>query len=71
MKPSRRVTYAIQAIVLLAKLGANGPVSCGTIARQGQMPERFLLQILRELVNWGLLDSVRGAIVFGTRFAPS
>lgn len=60
MKTSRRVTYALQAILLLAKLSENSPVSCGIIAKQGAMPERFLLQILRKLVNWGILRSARG-----------
>ncbi len=60
MKTSRRVTYALQAILLLAKLGDRSPVPCSTIAKQGEMPERFLLQILRKLVNEGILRSVRG-----------
>jgi Rrf2 family protein len=30
------------------------------LAAEGQMPERFLLQILRNLVNHGILGSTRG-----------
>jgi Rrf2 family protein len=33
---------------------------CSQLARDGQMPERFLLQIMRSLVNQGLLQSTRG-----------
>lgn len=33
---------------------------CSKIAAQGDMPERFLLQILRHLVTHGILRSTRG-----------
>ncbi len=36
------------------------PVACSKLAIEGKMPERFLLQILRNLVNHGLLRSTRG-----------
>ncbi len=60
MKLSRTVAYALQATLLLAQDTSRMPVACSKLAAEGKMPERFLLQILRNLVNHGLLRSTRG-----------
>jgi Rrf2 family protein len=60
MKLSRTVIYAVQATLQLAELQSNGPVPCSRLASEGEMPERFLLQILRSLVTHGILHSTRG-----------
>jgi len=60
MKLSRTVTYAVRATLQLAQLSAQGPVPCSRLAADGKMPERFLLQILRNLVTHGILRSTRG-----------
>jgi Rrf2 family protein len=60
MKLSRTITYAIQAMLRLAEAEEGVPVPCSQLARDGKMPERFLLQVLRSLVNHGLLQSTRG-----------
>ncbi|MCE9552104.1 MAG: Rrf2 family transcriptional regulator [Planctomycetes bacterium] len=60
MKLSRSVAYALQATLLLAEYPSRGPVPCSRLAEAGQLPERFLLQILRTLVTHGILDSTRG-----------
>ncbi len=60
MKLSRTVAYALQATLLLAQDNSRMPVPCSKLASEGKMPERFLLQILRNLVNHGLLRSTRG-----------
>lgn len=60
MKLSRTVEYAIQAMVQLAGYSQVAPVPCSRLAADGQMPERFLLQILRTLVTHGMLNSTRG-----------
>jgi len=60
MKLSRTVSYALRATMLLAQRESNRPIPCSKLAREGEMPERFLLQILRSLVNQGLLRSTRG-----------
>src|SRR6187455_2073225 len=60
MKLSRTVAYAVKATLQLAQLSADGPVPCSKLAAAGQMPERFLLQILRNLVTHGILRSTRG-----------
>jgi Rrf2 family protein len=60
MKLSRTVSYAVRATLQLAQLEAQGPVPCSRLAAEGKMPERFLLQILRNLVTHGILRSTRG-----------
>jgi Rrf2 family protein len=60
MKLSRTVSYAVRATLQLAELEAEGPVPCSRLAADGKMPERFLLQILRNLVTHGILRSTRG-----------
>ena len=60
MKLSRTVRYAVQASVQLAQSDPDQPVPCSRLAADGQMPERFLLQILRSLVTHGILRSSRG-----------
>lgn len=60
MKLSRTVAYALQATLQLAKAEAGVPVPCSRLAADGKMPERFLLQILRNLVAHGILSSTRG-----------
>jgi Rrf2 family protein len=60
MKVSRTIAYAIHATLQLAGGERGVPIPCSKLAEEGQMPERFLLQILRSLVTRGLLKSTRG-----------
>ena len=60
MKLSRTVAYAVQATLQLAQNPSDTPVPCSQLAAEGQMPERFLLQVLRHLVTHGILHSTRG-----------
>ena len=60
MKLSRTIAYAIHATLQLASGEQGIPIPCSQLANEGQMPERFLLQILRSLVTHGLLRSTRG-----------
>jgi len=60
MKLSRTVAYAVRATLQLAQLEEDSPVPCSRLATAGKMPERFLLQILRNLVTHGILRSTRG-----------
>lgn len=60
MKLSRTVAYALQATLQLAKSNTDQPIPCSRLAAEGKMPERFLLQILRNLVAHGILESTRG-----------
>jgi Rrf2 family protein len=54
--------YALQATCQLGVTGHDGPVPSKKLAESGGMPDRFLLQILRNLVAHGLLRSTRGVI---------
>ena len=60
MKLSQSVTYAVHAVLRLAENRNSGPISCARLAELGNMPERFLLQILRDLAKQGILISYRG-----------
>ena len=60
MKLSRTVSYAVRATLQLARHGSAAPGPCSKLASEGEMPERFLLQILRVLVTHGILKSTRG-----------
>ncbi len=60
MRMSRASAYAIGAVLYLADAPQGEPIPCSMIAKAGEMPERFLLQILRVLVNHGILRSTRG-----------
>jgi Rrf2 family transcriptional regulator, cysteine metabolism repressor len=60
MKLSQSVTYAVHAALRLAEHREDGPLSCARLAESGHMPERFLLQILRDLAKQGILHSARG-----------
>lgn len=60
MKISQTVKYALHATLQLAQFDGDAPVPCSRLAAQGDMPERFLLQILRNLVTHGILRSTRG-----------
>jgi Rrf2 family protein len=60
MKLSRTVAYALQATLQLARSDSGTAIPCRRLAKEGGMPERFLLQILRNLVAHGILRSTRG-----------
>jgi Rrf2 family protein len=59
---SRTMAYALEATLQLAKQDGQGPVSCRRLAGSGGMPRRFLMQILRMLVERGIVDSTRGVV---------
>ena len=60
MKLSRAALYGLHCLLQLAENDQQGPVPCRALAERGRMPERFLLQVLRTMVNADLLVSTRG-----------
>jgi Rrf2 family protein len=60
MRLSRASAYALGAALQLGNAPTGMPIPCSQLAKHGQMPERFLLQVLRNLVNHGILVSTRG-----------
>lgn len=60
MKITRATAYAIYALMHIAQLKSESPVASRTIAQAHNIPERFLLKVLKPLVAMGLLHSVKG-----------
>jgi Rrf2 family protein len=60
LKLSSAVKYGIQATVELARSDPERRVPLHDLARRGEMPERFLNQVLRSLVSSGILRSYHG-----------
>jgi Rrf2 family protein len=57
---TQRSKYALRAMLLLAAQPAGGLMLVGDIADARKVPRKFLEQILLELKQHGLLESVRG-----------
>jgi Rrf2 family protein len=60
---NKTVIYAIKALIAIRERGvlSDEPVPCRWIAEQNNLPERFMLQIMRKLVVARILYGVRGA----------
>lgn len=61
MRLNRSTLYAVVAVLELPDDKNVKPLSCRQLCEQADLPERYLLQILRKLVIAGVVDSVRGA----------
>ena len=57
---SQKSQYAVRAVFELAKRHGRGPVSAGRIAEAQYIPVRFLENILAQLRQAGIVESVRG-----------
>ena len=57
---SRKTKYAIKALIALAEHGPDAPVRIADLAREQQIPPKFLELILLELRNQGILRSRKG-----------
>ena len=57
---SKTVGYAIGALAQLAADDGSKPLSCREICDRTDMPERFVLTILRTLTRAGVVVSTRG-----------
>ncbi len=60
LKISRKIDYALRAMIFLASTPESRVVPFREIAKQMTIPEEFLAKILKTLVNKGLLRSARG-----------
>jgi Rrf2 family protein len=60
MKFTRGISYALQALVQLAQEGGGRPIASHAAARAHGIPERFLLKVLKPLVDAGVLRSLKG-----------
>jgi len=59
-RPSRKVLYAIDAVLDIALNGGSRPVRSQDITRRQSIPRRYLEQALQQLVRHGILAGVRG-----------
>ena len=60
MKVSTRSTYAIRALLYLARAEAGETVALGRIAETQKIPLPYLVQIFSRLRKAGLVEAVRG-----------
>jgi Rrf2 family protein len=60
LRVSRKIDYALRAMVHLASLAPGTVVPFRGIAREMDVPEDFLAKILKTLVDHGLVRSSRG-----------
>jgi Rrf2 family protein len=60
MRLTRAASYALHAMVHIASQQSNEPLASHEIAQARNIPERFLLKVLKPLVGAGILTSVKG-----------
>lgn len=60
MRLNQATDYALRAVLYLARLESGTIAEAQTIAVHEQIPMRFLLKIMRSLVQAGLVKSYRG-----------
>jgi Rrf2 family protein len=60
MKLTRACGYALHALVSLARQESPNPVASHLVADAQNIPDRFLLKVLKPLVTAGVLQSVKG-----------
>ena len=57
---SKKTKYGLQALLALARKYGDGPVLIATLAKEEDIPIKFLELILLDLKNSGILDSKKG-----------
>jgi Rrf2 family protein len=60
MQLTRAASYAIYALVHMARQKDNQPIASHLTAREQGIPDRFLLKVLKSLTAQGILRSVKG-----------
>jgi Rrf2 family protein len=57
---TKRADYAIRTVLALARAAGNERLSVRRVAADQRVPERFLPQVMRDLVRAGLVDGTVG-----------
>jgi Rrf2 family protein len=57
---SKKTKYGLQSLIALARKYGEGPVLIATLAKEEDIPIKFLELILLDLKNSGLLESKKG-----------
>ena len=60
LRPSKKMLFAIEAVVDIAYHAGGEPVQSREISRRQGIPRRYLEQTLQHLVRSGILTGVRG-----------
>lgn len=60
LKFSRKLLYAIEAVVDIAYHSGGEPVQIRDVTERQKMPQRYLEQVMQRLVKAGILKGVRG-----------
>lgn len=60
LKLSRKMLYALEAVVDIAYNARPEPVQSKEITRRQGIPQRYLEQVMQQLVHEGVLKGVRG-----------
>ena len=61
MQISRKVDYALRAVIYLSQQDAGRPASAKEIASHRRIPIKFLEKIIQDLIRRGIVRSHRGA----------
>ncbi|VAV89041.1 Predicted transcriptional regulator of cysteine synthase, Rrf2 family [hydrothermal vent metagenome] len=57
---TKKMIYALEAVVDVAYNGRGGPVQSRDITKRQEIPQRYLEQVMQQLVRAGILKGVRG-----------
>ena len=60
MMLSKKLFYAVEAVLYIAYNTGRGPISSRDIAERQGLPPRYLEQLMQKLVRAGILRGVRG-----------
>ena len=60
LKPSRKTMLALEAVLDVAYNARPDPVQSKDITRRQGIPQRYLEQVMQQLVHHGILKGVRG-----------
>ncbi|HYD32012.1 MAG TPA: Rrf2 family transcriptional regulator [Azospirillaceae bacterium] len=60
LRISKKLMFAIEAVLDIAYNAGSEPVQSGEITRRQGIPKRYLEQVLQQLVREGILAGVRG-----------
>ena len=58
--PSRKLFYALEAVIFIAYNGLSDPISSHDLATRQGLPKRYLEQLMQKLVRGGILRGIRG-----------
>ncbi len=61
MQISRKIDYALRAVIHLSQRSDRRPSSVAEIALREGVPKKFLEKIIQDLIHHGLVRSTRGA----------